>query len=301
MKVRMRRRLILLAMITSFSVVSFSSAGTPQQALVEMAMASTAATVEKHLPELLRQALQQLSEEDRALAEQKLLIGRTLCDEGAKLTVPDDAQVLLVMQQKGSDQRSEIRVVHEINSGTEAMLELVVQRAENYTQSVLLWMNLEDNEWRVTRVDLPHFFQRISLDEPEFAERFRNVRNKELGSRIMGIMYSWSSAVHQYAIAYPDLGYPEDLTALGPAGEGEEGDEQHADLLQPDMAENRLTREGYAFRYELLRAGPNGDFAIVARPVNGKPGTRSYFLDVSGTMRVTEENRDATADDDPLN
>jgi len=177
-------------MITSFSVVSFSSAGTPQQALVEMAMASTAATVEKHLPELLRQALQQLSEEDRALAEQKLLIGRTLCDEGAKLTVPDDAQVLLVMQQKGSDQRSEIRVLHEINSGTEAMLELVVQRAENYTQSVLLWMNLEDNEWRVTRVDLPHFFQRISLDEPELqsASATCGIRNSGAGS--------WELCIH---------------------------------------------------------------------------------------------------------
>jgi hypothetical protein len=169
---RMRRTLMLLVMVASFSVMCFSSAGTPEQALVEMALASKPGTVEKHLPESLRQALRHLSREDRVLAEQNLLFGHSLCDPGAELTVSEDGQSLLVMQRKDSAQRTEIRVTHEINSGSDAVLELGVDRPENFTQSVLVWMRLEEDEWQVTGVDVPRFFQRLSLDDPEFVERF---------------------------------------------------------------------------------------------------------------------------------
>jgi hypothetical protein len=269
---RMQGKLMLLFMVACFSVAGFSSAGTPQQALVEIATASKAATVEKHL-----------------------------IAEGTQLIVPDDGQSLLVMEKKGSDDRLVIRVIHEINAGGEALLELGVEHSENYTQTVFVSMRLEEDEWRATRVDVPRFFERFAFGDPEFAERFRNVRNKETEGGVFGIMHSLSGAVHQFSITYPEVGYPEDLRALGPADENSDTDEEHAGLLQPEMAINRFDRDGYSFRYELERAGPDGDFAVVARPVNHKPGARSYFLDASGTMRFTEEDRDPTEDDQPLN
>jgi hypothetical protein len=165
---RMQGKLMLLFMVACFSVAGFSSAGTPQQALVEIATASKAATVEKHLPELLRQTLQRLSPEDRALAEQKLLI--TLIAEGTQLIVPDDGQSLLVMEKKGSDDRLVIRVIHEINAGGEALLELGVEHSENYTQTVFVSMRLEEDEWRATRVDV-----RVSLNGLHSV--IRNLRN----------------------------------------------------------------------------------------------------------------------------
>jgi hypothetical protein len=298
---RMQGKLRLLFMVACSSVAGFSSAGTPQQALVEIATASKAATVERHLPVLLRQTLQQLSPEDRALAEQKLLIGHTLIPEGTQLIVPDDGQSLLVMEKKGSDDRLVIRVIHEINAGGEALLELGVEHSENYTQSVFVWMRLEEDEWRVAQVDVPRVFERFAFDDPEFAKRFRNVRNKEIAGQVLGIMYSLSGAVRQFSIVYVDVGYPENLRVLGPAEENSDADEQHAGLLQPEMAVNQFDREGYSFRYELESAGSDGDFAIVARPINRRPGARSYFLDASGTMRFTEEDRDPTEDDQPLN
>lgn len=294
----MQEKLMLLVMVASSSVLGFSSAGTPREALVEMALASKPAAVEKHLPESLRQALRQLSREDRALAEQKLLFGHSLCDQGAELAVPEDGQSLLVMQRKDSDQRAEIRVEHEIISGSEAVLELAVDHSESFTQSVFVWMRLEEDEWRVTGVDMPRFSQRISLDDPEFVERFRNVQRKEGESRITGVLYSVLYAVRQFAFTYPDVGFPSDLSVLGPAGEDEEASAEHAGLMQPEMAANEFSSEGYKFRYELIRGGPDGDFTIVARQIEGASvQARSFFLDSSGSIHVTDEPRDATPDD----
>ena len=297
-RMRIRGTLMLVVMLATSSVMGFSSAGSPQQALVEMAMASKPGTVEKHLPESLRQALRQLSSEDRVLAEQKLLFGHSLCDQGAELVVPEDGGGLLVMQRKDSGQRAEIQVRHEINSGSEAILELSVERSENFTQSVFIWMRLEEDEWRVTRVDVPRFFQQISLDDPEFVERFRNVKRKESESRITSLLYSVFYAVRQFALTYPDVGIPGDLSVLGPADEDEEASEEHAGMLQAEMATNEFSSEGYKFRYELIRGGPDGNFALVARPLqHGSVKARSFFLDASGSIYVTEEDRDATAED----
>jgi hypothetical protein len=300
MAVRMQAwgKLMLLVLVAFFPVVAFSSAGTPQQALLEMALASKPATVEKHLPESLRQALRELGPEDRAAAEQKLLFGHSLCGQGADLVVPDDGQSLLVMQSKESNQTAEIRVKHEIISGGEAMLELGVDLSESSTQSVFVWMRMEDDEWRVTGVDVPNFSQRISLDDPEFVERFRNVQRKDSESRITSTLYSVLYAVRQFAFTYPDVGFPADLSVLAPAGENEEASAEHAGLLQPKMAANEFSSQGYKFRYEVTREGPDGNFTMVARPIEStSTRARSFFLDATGSIHVTDENRDATPDD----
>jgi hypothetical protein len=295
---QIRRMLLLLVMVVSSSVLAFPSAGSPRQALVEIALASKPSTVEKHLPESLRQSLRTLSPEDRELAEQKLLFWHSLCDPGAALVVPEDGQSLLVMQREDSEQSARIRVAHEVDSGSEAVLELGVDRQEGLTQNVFVWMRLEDDEWRVTGVDLPRFSERLSLDDPEFVERFRNVQRKESESRVTGLLYSVFSAVRRFAITYPDVGFPGDLNVLGPASEDEEATEEHAGLLLTEMAANEFSSEGYKFRYELIRGGPSGSFTIVARPIEGVSSrARSFLLDESGSIHVTDENRDATPDD----
>jgi len=40
---------------------------------------------------------------------------------------------------------------------------------------------------------------------------------------------------------------------------------------------------------------------MVAKPAEyGKAGTRSFYMDKSGVIRGTDENREATAEDEPL-
>ena len=294
---------MILIVAWSPALVASPSEGTPQQALVEVVMATKAATVEKHLPESLLSVLRELSLADRAIAEQKMLVGPNLCEEGAELAVPDDGHALLVMRRKGSETGPEVRVIREITSGNESILELAVDRGGNFTQTVLIWMRLEDDEWRITQVDMPRFSERIAIDDSSFADRFRNISHKERQSRITSIIYTLQAAVQQIAAVQPDVGFPSDLSDLGPrADEGDDDDSgKPAALLPREMATNEFSQEGYIFHYELRRAGPQGDFTIIARPVDrGGVGTPSYFLDASGTVRSTEEDRDPTPEDDPV-
>jgi hypothetical protein len=294
--------LMWMLAVASSSVMAASPEGSPQQALVEIALASKPATVEKHLPESLLDDLQRLDPADRALAEEKLLVGRLLGAQEGELVVPDDGSALLVALEQGTEQaKLEIRVEREINSGSDAILELGVRHSGNYAQTVLVWMRLEGTEWRVKQVDLPRFFERVALDDPGFAERFRNVQHRETDAQITAVMYEILRALQQFARAYPDLGFPGDLSVLSSGPEDEEANEEHAGLLRDDIAVNEFAQDGYTFRYELLRGGPQGDFAIIARPgERGKVGARSYLLDASGTMRSTEDDRDPTSQDEPV-
>ena len=295
-------KLMWMLAVASSSVMAASPEGSPQQALVEIALASKPATVEKHLPESLLDDLQRLDPADRALAEEKLLVGRLLGAQEGELVVPDDGSALLVALEQGTEQaKLEIRVEREINSGSDAILELGVRHSGNYAQTVLVWMRLEGTEWRVKRVDLPRFFETVALDDPSFVERFRNVQHKETDALITAVMYEIRTALQQYARAYPDVGFPGDLNVLSSGQEDDEANEEHAGLLRDDIAVNEFAQGGYTFRYELLRGGPQGDFAIIARPgERGKVGARSYFLDASGTMRSTGDDRDPTSQDEPV-
>lgn len=60
-------------------------------------------------------------------------------------------------------------------------------------------------------------------------------------------------------------------------------------------------REGYQMQYTPGPAGPDGrvhNFVLLARP--GNYGYRNFYLDETGVLRATQENRPATAQDPPL-
>lgn len=97
----------------------------------------------------------------------------------------------------------------------------------------------------------------------------------------------------QSLAAYADAqggNFPPSLEAL--AGESGERMRQGA---QAALA------EGYQLEYTLLSADANGmhrQFTLLARPRNW--GYRNFFLDETGVLRATRENRAATAQDPPV-
>jgi len=57
-------------------------------------------------------------------------------------------------------------------------------------------------------------------------------------------------------------------------------------------------KSGYVFKYQRIS---NETYSIVARPKQfGTAGTRNFFTDQSGVIRVTNEDREATVNDEPL-
>ena len=93
-----------------------------------------------------------------------------------------------------------------------------------------------------------------------------------------------------YAQAHPEQGYPRSLSAMGPAGTG---------CLDKEVAKGQ--RDRYRFLYSPGPADATGQIAtywITAGPVRfGSSGVRNFFSDESGRIRVTYEDRPATAED----
>jgi hypothetical protein len=94
------------------------------------------------------------------------------------------------------------------------------------------------------------------------------------------------SALVSYAAAQPGASFPPSLETLGDSARAA------AQLAQS---------EGYQLQYTPAPAGEDGvihSFALQARA--GNFGYRNFYMDQSGTLRATKENRSATSQDPPL-
>jgi hypothetical protein len=290
--------------------------GTPERALVDILTASKPETVERHLPESIRSALRTLSASERRAFEEKLLVGKIIQLPGSQVEVPEDGHALLVRQSANSEESSELRVQRELIGGADAVLQLVIVAENPNNQEALVWMHFEDGEWRITELQWLGFrSSRFVVDDPAFIEQFRRPEQKEAEAAAVGILYQLHWALASYVHTYPETGLPYDLAVLGhPESESSEASGEpddisdydlrsadHASLMANTMAANQFESDGYVFQYELRLGGPEGEYSIIARPKRyGEVTTRSFYLDQSGRIRGTGENREPTVDDDPV-
>lgn len=105
---------------------------------------------------------------------------------------------------------------------------------------------------------------------------------------------AWMKNLHECAIAYasshPARGFPAQLDLLGPKG---------TKCLEPFSPEKE--KSGYTFTYASSVPDANGKvetYFVAARPINrGRPGHRSFYMDTTGVIHATGEDRDATLQD----
>lgn len=289
--------------------------GTPEHAIVEILTASKPEAVEKHLPESVRSALRTLSESDRRACGDKLLVGREL-QAGGKLQVPADGHALLVLQPDEEAEPSELRVERELIGGSDALLKLIITGETQNNGEVLVWMRFEDGDWRITELQWLRSGNQLVLDDPGFVEQFRRPEQKAAEASAVQTLRQLRWALRRYAITYPEAGLPADLAVLGSpeesVGESLDGVEgffeaedppnaDHAGLLTNTMATNQFVQDGYYFRYQLRVGGSDGAYSIIARPTQyGETATRSFYTDETGEVRGTNENREATVRDEPI-
>jgi hypothetical protein len=281
-------------------VVCFAGSATPEEAIVEMLPAPNPEAAEKHLPKCVQEGLRTLTARERQAFEARLRFVDGFRQMGMEITEPHDGRSLLVAARADTEQRFELRVEHEAIGGAEAVLELNLQGV--YGRRALLWMKFEDGEWRVTELEwLGGGSGKLVFDDPKLLEPFRNPELKELESSVRATLLQVSYAVQRYGYIFRDFGYPADLSVLGPPLDDEEESAEHAGYLEQSQAANSFRKDGYEFHYELRRGGKEGAFSITARPLQfGNPTPRSFYLDETMVIRATGENRQATADDDPV-
>ena len=112
----------------------------------------------------------------------------------------------------------------------------------------------------------------------------------------VGSLRQYGVGCHSYASAHPNLGFPANLSLLGPAGDG------LVDVvLAPAGGGNTASKSGYNFTYNPGAPDASGaidTFSFDARPVAyDRTGKRSFFLDDSGVIRFTTANQAPTAAD----
>ena len=127
------------------------------------------------------------------------------------------------------------------------------------------------------------------------------------GSRIavnhhlaVGTLRTINTAETTYSKTY-QAGFSPSLAALGPPPPGTPPSASGAGLVDSVLSSGANSE--YTFTYS---AGPKDDaghikgYAVMARPMGKGAGTYSYFTDQSGVIRMTYEDRPATASDPPI-
>ena len=286
--------LLALLLAMTLSPAATGQAGSEEQALLEMFFAKDAKTVEAHFPEQVREELKKLGPLDRTKFERTVLISANICGEG-KCSVPDDGHALIVMEQLLEEEKvtREIRLHRKISNGRESLLDL--ESSEGHGGGLQVWMVLENEVWRLTEISLEGR-QRFTIDEA-FVERFRDTARKDAEQEGIDAMLELSSAVSSYGYRHPDVGVPLTLDELRAEPAANDADES-AD--RPEIDPDLLQGKKHAYTFEYARMSRD-EFVITARPVCYGPLTRrSFWMDSHGSIRFTEEDRRATAEDLPL-
>lgn len=278
--------------------------GTPEQALLDIVTTSKPEVVEDHLPVVTVDAIRHLAAPDRQAAEKAILIGEKLREQGLQPRSVDDGSALVEFWRKGAEGDSlemSVKIAREIISGGDALLELSVDGAHHGSQKVLAWMRLEEGEWRISELQKGDYYDGIVLDTPAFAEQFRSSQEKDTQGPALATLRTINTALVTYAAIFPDIGFPGDLAALTSSEEGRDPTPERAGILSADFAVQPYVCAGYIFVYQLLAGGQGGSYSIVARPAApGPSGAIRFYTDESGVIRSTREDRDPTADDDPV-
>lgn len=288
MKKKLCRFAIIIFLFATIPHTWALQAGTPEEALEEMAAAQTVETVIKHLPVKVEEYMEKLPAPQRAAVAEKLLLKQNLERGGGTLTRFDDGRSWELVEKQGGTKVT-VAWKKTFISGTDALVQFEIKEP-THTALIQVGMSYEANEWRLAEVGE----WRGTEVESEFLPKAG--ATEVHGSSAASTLRILNTAIVTYAATYPDVGYPNSLVALSGQANQEPAPD-HAMLLDPTFAQELVIRNGYQFRY--TRTGQE-HYQITATPVQYSEGLKSFFTDETAVIRATKETRPATAGDPPL-
>jgi len=291
-----RKYCLATALILGTCWPAQGQSGTPEAALEEMVTATSPEAVIKHLPVVVEEYLKKLPPQAKAGMLDQIVVARQIEREGKKLRRSGDGSNWEAVGADGNVEVA-IRVKGTFISGADALVPLEIQR-ENESLTVLLGLRLEEGEWRLTEAGEWHSKKLEDTLLP------REGTDNGHGTATESNLRTLTTALVTYISTYPESGYPTSLRALS-GTQDEEPSPDHAMLIDPSWLEDPVIRDGYEFRYTLNDSGAgqgrDARWQITATPVElGKAGSRSFFTDQTGVIRVTSESRPANEHDPPL-
>ena len=300
------RRAAIVILFVMYALSCVAQSGAEVDALTEMFFAKELKTVMKHLPPELVKAMEAASPQTQRGFGERFMIGRML-EQGdrVKITRPESGPALVIEEKSPREDvpanRVEIYLDKRMSDGTETMLrfKLKTPHEEEWapTRVATFYMRYVEGEWRLYEIEADR--DSVKLDDPKFIAKItsgngpRGMSGNE--ATAVGSMRTLNTAAVTYAATYPDIGYPAAIAAMVAAG-NEEPSPEHAGLIEPILGSGE--KSGYRFTY--VPKGKEG-YSITGRPLEfGVTGTRSFYTDESGVIRSTNEDRQPTIADEPL-
>jgi hypothetical protein len=299
------RRLIVVGSLWLIALPVFAQSGPELDALMEVINAKDVATLLRHLPPEIGEAAGALPPAEQNAMAADFLVSARLQKEGLKATRPDSGPVLVIERTVGNEtkEEAEIYLDRRLTDGEETLLRFRIEPKNGDPMGggdfsirdvrFSVGMRYVDDEWRIYDVEGG---PAIRLDDPKLIGRIIADRHSSNEATAVGSLRTYNTALVTYSSSFPEIGFPASLTALGGGGGGPD----HAGLVDNLLGSPPFQKYGYSFSYRQIS---KSEYTISARPVadtSGADVARSFFTDQTGVIRSTQEDRDATADDPPL-
>jgi len=150
----------------------------------------------------------------------------------------------------------------------------------------------ENGQWKLLSLGL------LLLDLPSLGEEWDRAEIDSNEKSAVASMRELKAAIERYRVTYTRL--PDSLSVLGPPTKGTTSIDE-AGLVGAELAAGR--KDGYVFRYVIVGANNSGAparYELAGIPVAyGRTGTRSYFVDSSGTLHGGDHKGGVGIEADP--
>jgi hypothetical protein len=268
---------------------------TPQAALEELATATRAEAITRHLPEPVQKSIEVLPRVQKQLVMDQLLEMKNTQLHGCSVRPAHDSEGWEILDEDGNS-KGKVRLANAFVSGVDALLPLELELSGS-TQDFIVTMHLEGDEWRIDDFGP---WEKNDLGLGKLVHQPTEMEQNEAAAR--ETISTLIGALQRYASRHPTTGFPFNLRTLTISVESENVYAGKDSLLDESFAADPLIKSGYIFQYLLTSVGDGhehgwGSYEITATPVEfGRTGSKNYLANPN--LHVTSQNRPAT-DDDP--
>ena len=304
----MRRMVIssLALLLVSFTVFAQTSQTptpappppqTPRQALLEMFFGSSPNHLEKHLPEIAKKAMQQLSVpgSPNVLSEISMISAQARAS-GSNFETFETGPVLLLTEEPQTQQKFEVAVEQDNLVGEENQIDLsfhMYRKGRQETIPVIprltFLMKTEAGIWRLNEIALS---VRMPLADPEFLKGLvKDLKKQQQGSneaRAGMSLRTIISSETRFHAEHSERGYTCSLSELSKGGAVEVPENRGA-FVDAELATGK--KNGYIF---VVTGCDRLHYKVAAEPASAAAGHRALCGDESGEIRFASDGKATT-------